>query len=90
MILELRLGQCRTVFYIGEHFMAACDGIELVRSIYRGNKAHDKKEPLEEFLDNSKTESETVNQQSRNPDDDQKLSPVYKIIENQFFFALVC
>ncbi len=28
------------------------DGIELVRSIYRANKAHDKNEPLEEFLDN--------------------------------------
>ena len=32
--------------------MAACDGIELVRSIYRANKAMDKKEHLEEFLDN--------------------------------------
>ena len=29
--------------------MAACDGIELVRSIYRTNKAHDKKEPLGNF-----------------------------------------
>ena len=28
------------------------DGIELVRSIYRANKSHDKKEHLEEFLDN--------------------------------------
>ena len=40
--------------------MAACNGIELVRSIYRTSKAHDKKEPLEEFLDNSKTGSEAV------------------------------
>ena len=28
------------------------DGIELVRSIYRANKSRDKKEHLEEFLDN--------------------------------------
>ena len=28
------------------------DGVELVRSIYRANKSRDKKEHLEEFLDN--------------------------------------